>query len=98
MPCPKLARCRLDCRHRAFVLDYHRERLRQEIAAEDQTAEELAELSRRLVTFKAWLIGHKRLDRPDVRPTFGPPPIPECGRNSPYGELRAVEEDSGDAA
>lgn len=62
MPCsPRMTKCRADCLHRRLVHDYHAERLRQEIAAEnDYRDRDGNEHAPPLITFKQWLVGHKR--------------------------------------
>lgn len=62
MPCaPRMTGCKADCMHRQLVRDYHAERERQEIAAEnDYRHRDGNEHASRLITFKQWLIGHRR--------------------------------------
>lgn len=65
MPCPGFRtgpRCKSPCGHYAIVSDYREERMRQALIADDMHAGERAEhLARNpLVTFRDWLIGHKR--------------------------------------
>lgn len=62
MPCTKrMIRCRPGCAHRELVLDYIAERERQEIAAEDDYRNRDGnDRATPLVTFKDWLIAHRR--------------------------------------
>lgn len=72
MPCaPRMTGCKVDCLHRALVSSYKDERIRQEDAAEaaslgydTEYAEYVAEHP--LITFKEWLIGHKKTDRQEI--------------------------------
>lgn len=60
MPCaPRMTGCKADCLHRRLVTDYQAERLRQEIAAEDNYRERDGnEDAEPLITFRQWLEGH----------------------------------------
>lgn len=61
MPCsPRMTGCKTDCLHRRLVRDYHAERCRQEIAAEnDYRHRDGNENADPLITFKQWLEGHR---------------------------------------
>jgi hypothetical protein len=62
MPCARrMIGCKAACQHRRFVRDYQAERLRQEIAAENDFRERDGnEHAEALVTFHRWLKHHRR--------------------------------------
>lgn len=62
MPCSRrMISCKANCLHRQLVRDYHAERERQEIAAEnDWRHRDGNERARPLITFRVWLKAHRR--------------------------------------